>query len=1359
VCLVVVLVMVATPWFVRFGVPEVFARHGVQASVDGGRLDLVRRELILEGFKLGSPDTPALSLDEAGLGFDLASLLRGRVKLGRLRVEGVELDPERLASLTTRRPDGVAISPSALQQNLPVEIGALSFENLRLPFVSERIGHEVLIDQVTIADLDALGNEGKAKVELGAAIDKAPITVRAELVYRDDELSLSGVYRVDGVPLRGWTRLFDEDSDPVRDGVLRGTGELRVDYGFSANSLAATIDGRLTWTGIGLALAPLDAREGDLDWQGRLVLQWQSLDRSPTIRGEGALQAERVTLLTEVGSDEGAEARLADVSWHGSFEWRDGFTADGAVLGTDLHVSKTGSRSPAWQARAEDFSWRLHAVRTASPITLSVRVQDFDMSRGSLSTADGDASGKITLEGIAIDELRAAHTGDFVLGQLDVETLHMEESGATRLASGLKAEGLSGELSGTLQIARLGVSSFDHEGVARSFHAEEIDMASVGYAAPGRLGAAFLSVKSLRIDAEQGAVWLSDLDVVRLHRNTSTDFGAKGLSVAEVFHGGSKNGSWEASKLVLTGLRGAPDDAIHVDSAKLASLLQSGADGSWRGTGMGAADLSVSMDGSLGASRLSMARLDRRQPEKGDLRVTRLDASGLNVSTGVAELDKGAAQALAYRFPNGDRFEGRELQARGLRGELGVGVEVHQLSVASGHGLALDGTQRSAVGLEARSVSVDADGALRLGQGQLTGYRQHGDGVGELGLELLQVLAMSWTPGGELAADSAALHGATLDVDDSTTWKLAELSTEGFRWNGARTLGAARARLGSLWRREGDADASQAQTMEATNLRWRIPGELQAATLAADTIRDGAEPPAWRATGLDAGGLRVSRSRGHRIDTLHTGPMTVNSLDGDAELSVLRVEARALESDVGQTLGAEHLRLDDVRVVSSRPGYPPQFSAGSLAFDGPALHPGGLLDLGHVVAAEPSLTFGQNAHNAWMMPRSPGATDDLGASAGIRLSSFTTRGGGRVEFFDRATDPEFRFVLEPMVLALGELDTSVPGQVTDFRIRGKHRVFAEVSAGGMFTKRVHGFDLSMNAELYGIDMSAFNPYLRRRQGFEATAGRGDGLFDVTIDNGELTGHVKVLLAGMELRRVRETAGGVRTDSSSLSLDVAMALIKDKRGNIEIAFPIAGRVGTPGFDFIETTGEGYYGTVYAAARVAASLPGKTLQRATSVVQRTRSLLPALGSPRYAPVHFAVGSDALSADPMVYLKQLSQRMRRDKTIEVRPCGLAVPGDRAMAGIDDSDVGEWLKEASRDVFPVFGANDEGQLALAARRAAIVREFLRDANEVPAGQLSDCDPGIDGYGTARPRVELDVASPGTRLRFLPRPFTDLLP
>ncbi|MEE9267381.1 MAG: hypothetical protein V3V86_11695, partial [Gammaproteobacteria bacterium] len=971
----VVAAVIAAPWVLRAAVPEVFARLGMQASVTGGSLNVLRREVTLEGFILGAPDAPALSLGELGVGLNLWALTKGRIKLRHIRVRDVSMNVQRLLALQQVAETG----PASGRPGLPVELDQLELEDVRLVSLGTRIGHDVRIDRLEVSNLSALLTDKTSKVDLQGTIGGGSVKLQLEVGRDAGKLRAVGKYRVDKVPVHGWAGPGSQQAERLSDGVVGGRGDIHIGYAFEAKSLDVTLDGRVALAGLGVDMAPLQVEHGEASWQGRLVLQWSPDGATPKLRGDGSLDVETLHLAVSHSSRPPVDAVIGDVSWHGDFDWRDGFTSEGAVLGTSVEVTGASSTAPAWRARAEDFSWRLHARTDGDSGEFGVRRQDFDLARFSLSVTSGDAPVEIAAEKLAVDEMRSARSGALVLGRATVDTLTVAESagasaagGATYRIGGLAAKGLSGDFSGELHVADIRAESLDYADTERWLRAEEIEFASVGFGAPAWVGVGELNVKSVRADEGQGDIWLSGLKATKIHGDAGGSFGAEAVTVAHVFQNGSHELSWDASRLKFRGIHGDVKDAVRISAIALGEVNIGIEQTSWESSGLTTADLMVTMDGNLNLASLGLAKLERRQPGTGDLRINDLDARGLRVHDGRAVLDGVTVARLDYELPAGDRFETHTLEARELRGDLSKGLEAGFFSVARGTGRHVSGSHLSAAAFETRGLSVASNGGIAIDKAKLSSFSRTGSDSAVLDLQRLGLLALRWAPGGRLSAAKAALHAARYAHPDGTSWALAELATSKLGWDGEARIDADLATLVSVSQLHGESSDWRAQAVRATGFSLALPDGVEVATLSAQSAGGGDGSPAWTVTSITAEGLRSSNDDGQSVDSLASGAVTVTDEGNGAALTLGRVEIKTVRVSTLKELSAAQLLVDKLRLASDKPDWPSRLTVAELRVGKSLLRFDGAVVLGDVVARSPYLIVAQSKDNAWLWPPLPG---------------------------------------------------------------------------------------------------------------------------------------------------------------------------------------------------------------------------------------------------------------------------------------------------------------------------------------------------------------------------------------------------
>ncbi|CAN0525023.1 unnamed protein product, partial [Scytosiphon promiscuus] len=112
---------------------------------------------------------------------------------------------------------------------------------------------------------------------------------------------------------------------------------------------------------------------------------------------------------------------------------------------------------------------------------------------------------------------------------------------------------------------------------------------------------------------------------------------------------------------------------------------------------------------------------------------------------------------------------------------------------------------------------------------------------------------------------------------------------------------------------------------------------------------------------------------------------------------------------------------------------------------------------------------------------------------------------------------------------------------------------------------VNPFDYAANSEIdvnfSNIDMPSMSPYVIKFAGREIAEGKVDVELIYSFLEGELDANNQVVLSALRLgERVEQP------DAMDLPLDLAIALLKDGNGVIDLEVPITGNVNDPEFDF-------------------------------------------------------------------------------------------------------------------------------------------------------------------------------------------------
>ena len=323
---------------------------------------------------------------------------------------------------------------------------------------------------------------------------------------------------------------------------------------------------------------------------------------------------------------------------------------------------------------------------------------------------------------------------------------------------------------------------------------------------------------------------------------------------------------------------------------------------------------------------------------------------------------------------------------------------------------------------------------------------------------------------------------------------------------------------------------------------------------------------------------------------------------------------------------------------------------------------------------------------------------------------------GRILVEDGAADFEDRSLPLPFSVKIGELagdlttiatSSSEPSAVN---LEGKVDEFGRVVIGGTVTPMDPSANTDLHVVFENIEMPKFSAYSIPFAGREIASGRLDLDLGYKVSNGELDGANKVVLRDFELGDSVEHPGAL-----SLPLGLAVALLKDPDGRINIDVPVRGNVDDPEFK---------YGSVIAKAlaNLITRIVTSPFALLANLVGAEASELEYIafepGSPELAPpeVEKAVKiAEALSLRPGlvlgvhgVYAQELDaaalRAARFDATVESR---------MAAVGDDGAMFAERRREVIESLYIESGIGVEPSLALEAVRSEYTSQATDDTPE----------------------------------------------
>lgn len=186
-------------------------------------------------------------------------------------------------------------------------------------------------------------------------------------------------------------------------------------------------------------------------------------------------------------------------------------------------------------------------------------------------------------------------------------------------------------------------------------------------------------------------------------------------------------------------------------------------------------------------------------------------------------------------------------------------------------------------------------------------------------------------------------------------------------------------------------------------------------------------------------------------------------------------------------------------------------------------------------------------------PASAGATAN--APLPVYLDKVILR-NGYINFADQFIKPNYRANLTGLKGQIGPLH---PGKSGKIDIRGSFDRSAPLHISGMIDPFSGQLFLDIVSTVNGIDLPTFSPYSGKYIGYVIDKGKLSFDVNYRVERGELTAKNNIFLDQLEL--------GDKTDSPeavSLPLHLAISLLKNRHGEIDIRLPLSGSINDPQF---------------------------------------------------------------------------------------------------------------------------------------------------------------------------------------------------
>jgi hypothetical protein len=175
----------------------------------------------------------------------------------------------------------------------------------------------------------------------------------------------------------------------------------------------------------------------------------------------------------------------------------------------------------------------------------------------------------------------------------------------------------------------------------------------------------------------------------------------------------------------------------------------------------------------------------------------------------------------------------------------------------------------------------------------------------------------------------------------------------------------------------------------------------------------------------------------------------------------------------------------------------------------------------------------------------------------LRIDKITLQ-NGKVDFSDFFVKPNYTVSVSRLGGKINGL-SSAEGSVADLELRGRYGKAAPVQVVAKLNPLAAKTYLDLKAEVTGVDLTGFSPYSGKYAGYAIEKGKLSLNVAYKLENNQLNADNRLFIDQLTF--------GEKVDSpeaTKLPVNLAISLLKNNRGEIDLNLPISGSIDDPQF---------------------------------------------------------------------------------------------------------------------------------------------------------------------------------------------------
>lgn len=340
----------------------------------------------------------------------------------------------------------------------------------------------------------------------------------------------------------------------------------------------------------------------------------------------------------------------------------------------------------------------------------------------------------------------------------------------------------------------------------------------------------------------------------------------------------------------------------------------------------------------------------------------------------------------------------------------------------------------------------------------------------------------------------------------------------------------------------------------------------------------------------------------------------------------------------------------------------------------------------------------------------------------IKLASFKLASDAHINLLDRSVKPAYQMKVALQSLSAGPFDTENPAQESIITLAGDGNRYAKFSFVTKAKPFLNEPRYDIKGTLAELSLPELSSYIKQTLGYEIESGQLDLDINVDMLGTVVDGDVDVLLRGIELTAADDYEVSSLNDQISVPFNIALGMLKDGNGNVDISLPITGDTRNPNF--------GISGLVTLLVKKA-TIMGAQDYLVTTFVPYANVVNIAVLAGKYVlkvrinDLPYTAEEVELQPEQDAFLAQFAALLKDHQDTQVKLC--------AIATVDDID-----KDLSDDV--ISEEDIQRMREISVQRVSIFKEYMIEKENIKSSRLLLCTPQIDSSEGAVSRLSFKI-------------------